>query len=70
MRTIRFAEVVVLVVDAAAPLEKQDLTIAHQVVDEGRALLIAVNKWDACADRAAATRTIRSSCSPGRCARP
>ncbi len=59
LRTIRFAEVVVLVVDAAAPLEKQDLTIAHQVVDEGRALVIAVNKWDACADRAAATRTIR-----------
>jgi GTP-binding protein len=59
LRSIRFAQVVVLLVEAEAPLEKQDLTIARRTVDEGRALLIAVNKWDACADRAAAMRTIR-----------
>ncbi len=40
------AQVVVLVLDADAVLEKQDLTIARQVIDEGRALVIAVNKWD------------------------
>lgn len=40
------AQVVVLVLDADAVLEKQDLTIARQVLDEGRALIIAVNKWD------------------------
>lgn len=40
------AQVVVLVLDADAVLEKQDLTIARQVADEGRALVIAVNKWD------------------------
>ncbi len=40
------AQVVVLVLDADAVLEKQDLTIARQVLDEGRALVIAVNKWD------------------------
>ncbi len=40
------AQVVVLVLDADAILEKQDLTIARQVLDEGRALVIAVNKWD------------------------
>jgi len=56
LRAIDFAQVVVLLVDAAAPMEKQDLTIARQVLDEGRALVIAVNKWDACADRAAAMK--------------
>ena len=40
------AQVVVLVLDADAVLEKQDLTIARKVIDEGRALVIAVNKWD------------------------
>ena len=45
-RAIQFAEVVVLVLDGVSLLEKQDLTIARQVIDEGRALVIAVNKWD------------------------
>lgn len=49
------AEVVVLVLDADMVLDKQDLTIARQVIDEGRALVIAVNKWDI-ADR---NQTIR-----------
>lgn len=40
------AQVVILVLDADAVLDKQDLTIARQVLDEGRALVIAVNKWD------------------------
>ena len=40
------AQVVVLVLDADGILDKQDLTIARQVLDEGRALVIAVNKWD------------------------
>lgn len=43
---IRFAEVVVLVLDSADLLEKQDLAIARQVEEEGRALVLAVNKWD------------------------
>lgn len=50
MRAIRFAQVVVLLLDAEAPLEKQELTIARQVVDEGRALIIAANKWDLIGD--------------------
>lgn len=45
-RAINFAQVVVLVLDARDMLEKQDLTIARGVIDEGRALIIAVNKWD------------------------
>ncbi len=53
LRAIRFAQVVVLLVDAAAAMEKQDLTIARQVIDEGRALVIGVNKWDRCKNRRA-----------------
>ena len=54
MHAIQYAQVVVLLVDARAPLEKQDLTIARRVVDEGRALLLAANKWDLIDDRQAA----------------
>ena len=43
---VNMAQVVVLVLDADAVLDKQDLTIASRVLDEGRALIIAVNKWD------------------------
>ncbi len=46
LRAIRFAEVVVLVADATAALERQDLTLARLVAEEGRALVLAVNKWD------------------------
>jgi GTP-binding protein len=46
MRAIRFANVAVLVLDAQEPVEKQDLTIGAHVLDEGRALVIALNKWD------------------------
>ena len=44
--TIDFAEVVVLVLDANQPMERQDLMIASKVLDEGRSLIIALNKWD------------------------
>jgi GTP-binding protein len=46
LKAIRFAEVVVLLLDAERPFEKQDLQIADLIVEEGRALVIAVNKWD------------------------
>jgi GTP-binding protein len=45
-RSIDYAEVVVLLLDATRGLEAQDLRIADQVVEEGRALIIALNKWD------------------------
>jgi len=45
-RAIDFAEVVVLLLDATRGLEAQDLRIASQVIEEGRALIIAVSKWD------------------------
>ncbi len=46
LRTIQYAHVVILLLDAEIPLEKQDLNIARLVIDEGRALVIAINKWD------------------------
>ena len=46
LRAIRFAEVVIVVFDATIPFEKQDLQIADLIIREGRALVIAFNKWD------------------------
>ncbi|MBK8908344.1 MAG: ribosome biogenesis GTPase Der [Rhodospirillales bacterium] len=46
LRAVRFAHVVVLVLDATQGLEKQDLTIARMIAEEGRAPVLAVNKWD------------------------
>ena len=50
-RAIRYAHVVVLVLDADMMLERQDLSIARQTIEEGRALVIAVNKWDLVTDK-------------------
>jgi GTP-binding protein len=58
-RAINYAEIVVLVIDATVGLEKQDLGIAADVVEEGRGMVIAVNKWDAVADPDATLRAIR-----------
>lgn len=46
LRAIRFAEVVILVLDATIPFEKQDLAVADLLIREGRAPVIAFNKWD------------------------
>ncbi|MGE3308312.1 MAG: ribosome biogenesis GTPase Der, partial [Rhizobiaceae bacterium] len=46
LRAIRFAEVVIVVLDATIPFEKQDLQIADLVIREGRAPVIAFSKWD------------------------
>ncbi|MES2119498.1 MAG: ribosome biogenesis GTPase Der [Pseudomonadota bacterium] len=45
-RAIDYAEVVLLLLDATRGLEAQDLRIASQVIEEGRALILALNKWD------------------------
>ena len=44
--SIKFANTVILMLDATIALEQQDLTIANYVIDQGRSLVIAVNKWD------------------------
>jgi GTP-binding protein len=46
LNAIRFAEVVIVLVDAETPFEEQDIRIADLVEREGRAVVIAVNKWD------------------------
>ncbi|MCE8516933.1 ribosome biogenesis GTPase Der [Ruegeria pomeroyi] len=46
LRAVKFAEVVVVLLDAAIPFEQQDLRIADLAEREGRAVVIAVNKWD------------------------
>ena len=61
INAIRFAEVVVLLIDVEQPFEKQDLQIAELVVDEGRALVIAVNKWDLVGDRNAYAKALRET---------
>jgi GTP-binding protein len=61
VRAIRFAEVVVLLVDAEHPLEHQDLIIADMAITEGRALVVAVNKWDIVADRQKKLKDIRET---------
>ena len=56
LEAIRFAHVVVLVIDATMMPEKQDLVIARHIIDEGRAIVIAVNKWDVVEDGTAALK--------------
>lgn len=57
-RSVDFSEVVLLVLDATDGLDKQDLTIARRTVEEGRALLVAMNKWDLPEDRESARRRV------------
>jgi GTP-binding protein len=59
LRSIRFAELVILVIDATVGLDKQDMAIGSMVVEEGRALVVALNKWDAVKDRDAAVKAVR-----------
>lgn len=61
VRAIRFAEVVVLLIDAERPFEKQDLTIGDMVTQEGRALVVAVNKWDLVENKQKAMRELRET---------
>jgi GTPase len=59
LRAVRFAETVILVIDALQPLERQDLTIANLVAEEGRALVLAVNKRDLVRDPAGLLKSLR-----------
>ncbi len=59
LNAIQYAHVVALVLDAEQMLEKQDLAIARHVIDEGRAFVIVVNKWDLIQDHSAALRILR-----------
>lgn len=61
VRAIRFAEVVVLLIDAERPFEHQDLTIGDLVTEEGRALVVAVNKWDLVEDKQKTLKDLRET---------
>lgn len=60
LRAIRLAHVVILVIDASMPFDKQDYIIAQHVIEEGRALVVAINKWDTVKDRADYLRFIQA----------
>jgi len=62
LKAIRFAEVVVLLLDVEQPFEKQDLQIADLIEQEGRALVIAVNKWDLVREREKRLNELRETC--------
>ncbi len=64
-RAVDFAEVVVLLLDATKGLEVQDLKIGDQVLQEGRALIIAINKWDVAENASSLFNGIRAALDEG-----
>jgi GTP-binding protein len=64
-RALNFAEVVILLLDATRGLEAQDLRIAEQVIEEGRALIVAVNKWDVAENASALFNGIKAALEEG-----
>ena len=64
-RAIDHAEVVVLLLDATRGLESQDLRIADQVIEEGRVLLIALNKWDVAENASALFNGVKAALAEG-----
>ncbi len=65
LHSIAFAEVVVLLLDATLGLEAQDLRIADRVIDEGRALIIAMNKWDVAEEGSSLYQGVRAALDEG-----
>jgi GTP-binding protein len=62
---VDYAEVVVLLLDATRGLEVQDLKIANLVLDEGRALIVAINKWDVAENASALFNGVRAALDEG-----
>ncbi|MBB5714823.1 ribosome biogenesis GTPase Der [Sphingomonas aerophila] len=65
LRAVDFAEVVVLLLDATLGLESQDLRIADRVLEEGRALVIALNKWDVAENASSLFNGVRKALEDG-----
>ncbi|MDX1784793.1 ribosome biogenesis GTPase Der [Roseovarius sp. ZX-A-9] len=61
LRAVKFAEVVIVLLDAAIPFEQQDLRLADLAEREGRAVVVAVNKWDIEPEKQAKLRDLRES---------
>ena len=62
---VDFAEVIVLLLDATLGLESQDLRIADMVLQEGRALIVAINKWDSAEDQSRLFNGIKKALDEG-----
>jgi GTP-binding protein len=62
LRSVQYAEIVVLLLDATIPFEKQDLALADLVYREGRAMVIAVNKWDLIEDKQKTLADLKQKC--------
>jgi GTPase len=60
LRAVRFAECVVVMIDATMVIERQDLTLCDLVQREGRAVVLALSKWDAVEDKARTLRDVES----------
>jgi GTP-binding protein len=65
LNAVNFAEVVVLLLDSTRGLEAQDLRIADKVIEEGRALVVALNKWDTVENGSALYQGIKQALSDG-----
>lgn len=61
LRAVKFAEIVVLLIDATSPFDKQDVQLADLVEREGRALIIGINKWDLKLDRQEVRQTVNDT---------
>jgi len=61
LRAVRFAEVVVVLLDVGIPFEQQDLRIADFAETEGRAVVLAANKWDLEEDKAEKLKELREA---------
>ena len=60
LRAIRFAECVIVLIDASMPIESQDLTLANLVSEEGRAIVLALSKWDIVEDKQKTMKEVES----------
>ncbi len=62
LRAVKFAELVIIVIDATIPFESQDLSIADLAAREGRAVVIAANKWDLVKEKQASLKRLKEDC--------
>ena len=51
LRTIKYSDICILLIDASKGIDKQDLTIARMIIGEGRGLIIGANMWDKVLDK-------------------
>ena len=51
LKSIKFSDICILVVDASRTIDKQDLTIARMIIGEGRGIIVGANKWDKVEDK-------------------